>query len=69
MNKKILITLTLGLSIVLWTTAYSYTSEMLSSANSLAAKEIIKNHSDDANAYNLDANVLRQEIALISRRV
>ena len=69
MNKKILTALILVLSILLTSTTYAFTAEMLNSANSLAAKEIIKNHSGDSEAYNLDLNVLRQEIALISRRV
>ena len=69
MNKKILTSIIILSSVVLVSTTYAFTSQMLNSANSLAAKEIIKNHSDNSDAYNLDLNVLRQEIALISRRV
>ena len=43
--------------------------EELTSANNLAKKEIIKNHSDNPDLYHLDSAVLRQEIGLISRRV
>ncbi len=43
--------------------------EWLESANNLAFKKIIKNHASDPKSYNLDSFVLRQEIALISRRV
>lgn len=56
-------------SFILTSQVFAYTSEELSAANSLAAKEVIKNHSDNPGLYNLDNPVLRQEIALISRRV
>lgn len=55
--------------IILSTWVYSYSSKELESANNLAKKEIIKSHSDNTSLYNLDKPVLRQEIALISRRV
>ncbi len=58
---------------VIWimflTNISAYTSEELESANNLAKKWIIKNHSDNPELYNLDSPVLRQEIALVSRRV
>ncbi len=38
-------------------------------ANTLAAEGIINNHSSDTAAYNLDQNVLRQEIAAVARGV
>jgi len=47
----------------------AYTPEELLSANNLAKKGIIKNHISDPENYHLDDPVLRQEIALISRRV
>lgn len=47
----------------------AYTPLQLESANNLATRGIIKNHVSDPENYNLDAPVLRQEIALISRRV
>ena len=47
----------------------AYTSDMLDSANELAQREVIKDNSKNPSEYNLDDNVLRQEIALISRRV
>ncbi len=67
--KKILFIL-LALSFLFWlNSANSYTSEELDSANNLAQKEVIKDKSFDPSLYNLDDFVLRQEIALISRRV
>ena len=55
----------------IWFTSmsFAYTSTQLQSANNLGVKEIIKNHVSDPENYNLDSFVLRQEIALISRRV
>jgi hypothetical protein len=49
--------------------AFSSISLELESANDLAKKWIIKNNSSNPSLYNLDSPVLRQEIALISRRV
>ena len=46
-----------------------YTNDQLESANDLSERGVIKDHKMDPKAYNLDENVLRQEIALISRRV
>ncbi len=40
---------------------------MIEAANSLAAQWIINDHSGDTEAYNLGANVLRQEIAAVAR--
>lgn len=47
----------------------AYTRLELQSANNLALRHIIQNHQNDPQNYNLDLPVLRQEIALISRRV
>jgi hypothetical protein len=44
------------------------TSE-IEAANALAAAGYINNHSDDAAAYNLNQNVLRQEIAAVARGI
>ena len=49
--------------------AFWYTNDQLESANDLAERGVVKDHKMDPQAYNLDSNVLRQEIALISRRV
>ena len=63
----------IGLIGIVWilfqTNIFAYNSEELNSANNLAKKLIIKNHFDKPEQYNLDSPVLRQEIALISRRV
>ncbi len=64
--KKIIFTIAL-LAITWLVSAYSY--EELTSANNLAVKWIIQNHSWNPVDYNLGSYVLRQEIALISRRV
>jgi len=48
---------------------FAYSAEELQAANNLAKKWIIKAHYNDPQNYNLDNPVLRQEIALISRRV
>ena len=47
----------------------AYTPEELEAAENLANRWIIQAHPWDPSAYNLDSPVLRQEIALISRRV
>lgn len=52
----------------IWT-ALAYTSNMVDAANSLAQKWIINDHSTNPTAYNLDQNVLRQEIAAVTRWV
>jgi len=49
--------------------AFWYTNSQLEAANSLAQRSTIKDHKNNPKDYNLDSNVLRQEIALISRRV
>lgn len=67
--KKIILLITLFWILFQNYIAYSYTSEESQSANNLAIKWIIKDHSDNTELYNLDSPVLRQEIALISRRV
>jgi hypothetical protein len=40
--------------------------DMLEAANSLANREVIKDKSDKPSEYNLNDNVLRQEIGLIA---
>ncbi|MDR1945368.1 MAG: hypothetical protein LBQ59_04865 [Candidatus Peribacteria bacterium] len=47
----------------------AYSTAQVDAANYLAAEEIIVNHSDDPTAYNLDQNVLRQEIAAVARGI
>ena len=49
--------------------AIAYTPTELNSANNLAIRNIIHNNAWNHSGYNLDWFVLRQEIALISRRV
>ena len=44
-------------------------SSAVEAANALAAKGYINNHSSDTAAYNLNQNVLRQEIAAVARGV
>lgn len=68
MNKKIII-LILSLVIFSWVSAavVIQKSSMIEAANSLASKWIINNHSDNPDKYNLNDNVLRQEIAAVSR--
>jgi len=69
MFKKI-ISLAIIIAIVSTTfSAFWYTNSQLEAANSLAQRSTIKDHKNNPEAYNLDSNVLRQEIALISRRV
>lgn len=69
MNTKQKI-LAVMLSVVLfaWST-FAYTSAQLDAANSLASKWVINNHAENPSAYNLDQNVLRQEIAAVTRWV
>lgn len=69
LNKKIL-----SVMISLWVIFSANASlvveqaeTMIEAANSLAAQWIINDHSDDTEAYNLNANVLRQEIAAVAR--
>ncbi|MDD3646577.1 MAG: S-layer homology domain-containing protein [Candidatus Gracilibacteria bacterium] len=65
-QKILAVVLTLGLCA---TSAFAYTSTQLDAANSLANKGIINNNSTNPSAYNLDQNVLRQEIAAVTRGV
>ena len=44
-------------------------SSEIEAANALAAAGIIVDHSDDTAAYNLNQNVLRQEIAAVARGI
>jgi hypothetical protein len=66
--KKILYILPIFI-LFLFSVTFSYSSLELDSANSLAKKWIIKDNGSNPDLYNLDNPVLRQEIALISRRV
>lgn len=66
--KKIILTWFIT-TLLFGTSVFAYTSSMKESANSLASKWIINNHSDSPDLYNLDQNVLRQEIAAVSRWV
>ena len=73
MFKKIitsiaLITITWAVSFASYSAVVDNKSE-LESANSLAEQKIINNHVSDPENYNLDANVLRQEIAAVARWV
>lgn len=65
--KKILGIALVGLVSV--STSYAYTSAQLDAANSLAAQWIINDKSANVLDYNLDQNVLRQEIAAVARWV
>jgi hypothetical protein len=67
MKKFLPLLLVLGIFLSVWVEGYTY--KELNSANSLAKKGIIKSHSSNPSLYNLNKPVLRQEIALISRRV
>lgn len=54
---------------IMITTFSSMDNEEVDAANALAKKLVIKDHKNDPENYNLADPVLRQEIALISRRV
>ncbi|NCO31911.1 hypothetical protein GW891_03875, partial [bacterium] len=47
----------------------AYSTSEVEAANALAEANIIVNHSDNSAAYNLDQNVLRQEIAAVARGI
>lgn len=47
----------------------AYSTSEVGAANALAEAGIINNHSDSPAAYNLDQNVLRQEIAAVARGI
>ena len=65
---KIISVVTLFVVGLVWIVS-AYTQDELESADNLAVRWIIQNHSTNPVDYNLDSEVLRQEIALISRRV
>jgi hypothetical protein len=67
--KKILSIL--SVFFILFTTSFaSYSStEMIDSANNLAERSVITDRSENPSAYNLNDNVLRQEIGLIAMRI
>ena len=69
MNKKILLTLIVWIFSISITSLFAYSQAQLDAANNLAWKDIINQHSSDPENYNLDDNVLRQEIAAIARWV
>ncbi len=50
-------------------TSFAFLDSQVKSANSLAQKWVINDHSNDISKYNLDSKVLRQEIAAIARGV
>lgn len=47
----------------------AYSTSEVEAANALAQAGIVVNHSDNSAAYNLDQNVLRQEIAAVARGI
>ncbi|MFK7780531.1 MAG: S-layer homology domain-containing protein [Candidatus Gracilibacteria bacterium] len=69
MLKKIITIV--SISVLLGTTSFASVSvkSELDAANSLAEQEIINNHINDPENYNLNDNVLRQEIAAVARGV
>ena len=71
MNKKIFwVILVFFLIINSWFANFVIQKKsIIEAANSLASKWIINNHSDNPDKYNLNDNVLRQEIAAIARGV
>ncbi len=66
---KRILSLIILTSLILASHTFAYTTEQLDAANALASRWIINEHSSDPAAYNLNQNVLRQEIAAISRGV
>lgn len=67
--KNIAVVLLL-LSMLVSTWFANYTSDsMLDSANNLAERSIITDKSENPTDYNLDDNVLRQEIGLVAMRI
>lgn len=69
MNKKIIWILSLLMILLTNTSVIAYSTEELEAANSLAERWIINDHTSDPENYNLDSNVLRQEIAAVARWV
>ena len=69
MFKKIISSVIFLVIITINSSVFAYTSDQLEAANDLAKRKVIKDYSDNSELYNLNSNVLRQEIALISRRV
>ena len=66
--KKLIVSFIMSLLIV-WTWLYAYSSDQKDAANNLANMLIIKDKSSNPSEYNLDQNVLRQEIAIVAKRV
>lgn len=74
MIKKIistisLIALTWAVSFASYSAVIDLNKTQLDAANSLAKQKIINNHISDPEKYNLNDNVLRQEIAAVARGV
>lgn len=59
----------LSIAILGISSVQAYTSSQLDAANILAADGIINDNASNPTAYNLDQNVLRQEIAAVARWV
>ncbi len=66
MYKKIISLVVVSLSVAAVSASYN---DMIEAANNLASDGIINDHSDNTSLYNLDDNVLRQEIAAVARWV
>ncbi|QFR39302.1 hypothetical protein A9Q91_03635 [Candidatus Gracilibacteria bacterium 28_42_T64] len=66
MYKKIISLVVVSLSVAAVSASYN---DMIEAANNLASDGIINDHSDNTSLYNLDDNVLRQEIAAVARGV
>ncbi len=69
MTKKIVWLVAITSVLFSGLSVFAYTNSQLEAANDLASRQVIKDHKLNPSEYNLDSNVLRQEIALISRRV
>lgn len=73
MNRFIKITVFITSIALIWSSlsinVQAYNNWELDAANILASQKIINNHSDSPLLYNLDNNVLRQEVAAVVRGV
>ncbi len=68
-NKKIILCIVF-IYILCFSSVNGFINNLeITAANYLASNKYINNHSNNPNEYNLEQNVLRQEIALISRRI
>jgi hypothetical protein len=68
MNKMLAILSVFALFFATTFASYDY-DEMIDSANNLAERSVITDRSENPSEYNLNDNVLRQEIGLIAMRV